>query len=285
MPARRHVPVSELEDYLDCGIHYRFRHVFHFPERGGEAEDILVSVTGRMVSSWLGHLAKGHGKKAARTKALRTLMKTWYRIGGTDAEFPRVHMYVVAVLQTVASYFDPETDTPVGGRTKTVLPVDEVTVCDRTDGVFVKDDRGPRSDRKRMVVIQVRGDEERKTGPRLGSLRPILARWTACTATRGMRMSASLLTIRVPSLAKEWEEIPDHDYRDSRYLVRSVTRAMRNRVFLPTTDRTRCDACWYRPVCTNTFTLPAVDPVSIERARREIDRRTREHDAGLDREL
>ena len=266
----RVVTLTQLTDYLQCGLYYRFRHELGFPHRNGSPIDhALWQTCSRATARLFNALGAGQSRVKARNIAVdgRFIMYTWVHAGGATLEYPFAHaharMLVLDTLELLGSTFKP-----IGGDIPVSKTVGEYLVEGLLEGAFVKTD----IDRKKsLVVVQIDHDNQMMAGPRVKHLREALVKDTFSKASIGSPLPIKLLRIRIPSRKISWRDLDRRSYPEFNWLAKSVIHGIDNQHYTPTDVKRKCDLCCYKGICSNYFSVPGLSEQIISKCKGELE--------------
>ncbi len=282
MKAEPVLTTEEIEDYLHCGLFYRFRYDLEFPYRDKTNHGPLVAASRIALQGYLTNIAKGLSKAEARNHVGRRLHMFWVKHHYPEHGFPMAHAQMLRIFHEVGRMIKPH-DLIIGGGLTAGMSMLGITIEDKIDGLWVEKygKRGTPIEKQTMIGVRIMSDQYVNKSARLSTVLPALVKYTMNTVggtALGHGHPSKLVIIHVPSMRKKWYNLVTQDYREAKWLIQSIIRGLNKQVFNPTDYESRCAQCWYRGVCSNYFTNEVLGTKRVGPARHMMESHARSVD-------
>lgn len=273
---------EQIEDYLHCGLFYRYRHDLGFPYRDRSKHGPLLAASRTALQGYLTARARGMSKFESRNHVGRRLHMFWVSKSFPEHGFPMAHAQMLLIFKDVESLIKSYS-LVLGGGLTAAMSIQGVTVEDKIDGLWVEnyERSGHDVDKQTIIGVRIMPDQYVNRSARLGTVIPALTKYTMNTAagkTLGHGHPSKLVMIHVPSMRRRWFDLADHSYSEAKWLMMSIIRSLQSKVFNPTDYEMRCSSCWYNGVCSNYFANEKLGSKRVAPARHKMESRAQSVD-------
>ena len=267
----RVLTLEQIQDYLDCGLYYRYRHELGFKHYFGSPANNAIWITCKgVISRLFDALGSGNGRRSATNIATdgRFVNYIWYKSGGTPEGYAATHALIRLLILDILSIYK-EKEVTISGDFAASKVVNGYLIEDHLEGLFIKTGK----DKKEfLVAVQIDHDSQVEQGPRVSGMRAALVKNTLGKANVGTPMPVKLLRIRIPSRAAKWYDLSRRTYQEFTWLAKSVISGITNQIYLPTNSRHKCSSCCFRTTCSNYFCEKELRPPIVYKHRKELEK-------------